>query len=1272
MKKLSLFLLAMLCCVSTGVWASELTVADGKNTNSTVPFWGGNLNSYQRSQIIYSALDLSAMSGSSIYQMTFYLSEDVATSWGDALFKISLAEVEATDFGSVDSEAAFNDAELTQVYSGNLSVAGNELVIEFKTPYAYGGGNLLINLQTITRGSGVRCYFYGTRTASDGPIHGVLGTDYFSSDITTVSSTGIARFIPKATFGYGTKSSCAKPSDLIAYNVTYNSAKVGWTTDPTASYTLEYKKSGASSWTVIENASNGTALSDLAEYTTYFVRLKKDCGEEGVSNYATTSFFTPCAPLSGELPYEYDFEDVLINDIPTCWEKIVNNNYPGVQQTSAYGTAYAGEKYLYLYGGSATTECIVILPSFATPYSDLALSFWYKNGSTEESYGQAQIGYMTDKRFASSFVSIQDLERVTEYTHVENVALGSIPANAYLAIRIGNSTNGVGKLYLDNVVISSATPTCSKPAGLAVTAIKHNGATVTWEKGSAESSVLEYKLNDAAEWTIVNPATSPYALTNLEANSSYDVRVKNSCDGIIEPSSYASTSFETPCKPFEADSENPFSENFDGLSYGQIPECWDNSEMSTRYAPQWGAVSGDKHSGSKSVCFDYDISFDGYNSFLKTISIHIGSTATLSFWYKNTGAGDFSVYYSIDGGDRVLLESGLSNQSEWTEYTKALPSACTKHDVVLSFKGTVSGSGYIYLDDILVTCAETCPRPTNLAAAVSGNTVEVTWTKGGDESEWQYICQPKDEAIDWSGAGVKTATATTVVLEDLAAVTDYTFYLRAKCSAEDFSAVASKDFKTECVSLTALSCGFEASEGFEKGTTLPECWNTLGEGWVKISDSIPHSGAQHIVFGGGADQYVILPRFEQAVNTMQISFAHRKSSFTAYLVLGTMSDPADIATFTQIGSVIISSNSTYTEVTETSLAGAPNANHYIAFRYYYNPSFGSSNGFIILDDIVAEPIPTCKVPTSLGIVGEPAANSAKLAWTPNSTEGQWNIQLSTDGVKWSDDIIAYSEIYTLTSLTASTHYYVRVQADCGGGDKSKWSDIYEFNTACGTVDAPWSENFESYDVPALPSAIFPLCWDNSESTNLSSDETAPWAVWSVYEYSSNKMIRMQNYYADEGISVINTPSIALPASPAQELSFSYSHSARDWYNDDVEVAFKVRIKAEGDAEFAVLGACEKNSTKDDQQGTEPDELKTATFDLSTFAGKTITLQFYAESNLGKGAIYVDNVKVDEKSGIVTAVATVDAEANAIKRMENGMLYIIHDGKVYNAQGVRVK
>ena len=479
--------------------------------------------------------------------------------------------------------------------------------------------------------------------------------------------------------------------------------------------------SSATDWTTIENAENGLVLDGLTENSMYSVRLQSNCGEEGASSYATTSFSTPCGALSADnLPFEYGFEDVeaggAIYYIPDCWEKIAYGNYPYVAINSTLATAHEGEKCLYFRGGNQITNCIIIFPTFETPYSELELSFWYKNGATYTFYGQGQIGYVTDKRFASTFVSIQNLERVAEYTHVENVSLAAIPQNAYLAIQFGGGTFDYdGSFYIDDVIISSTEPTCFKPTSLAISDILYNGATVTWEKGSAESCVLQYKRSDAEEWTTINNAVSPYELTGLEASTSYDVHVKNTCGEIGESDYCAIVDFETPCAPFFADSENPFSEGFEGLAKNTIPDCWDNSEMNSPYGYKWGAASN-AHTGSSCVRFNSSSANDNGNyNLLKTKPIHIGSAATLSFYYKNPVDATLALYYTIDDGEQTLLDNTFTKQDDWTLYEHALPAACVNHNLKLIFKGIsneegdpfdIEGLAFISIDDILIECEE--------------------------------------------------------------------------------------------------------------------------------------------------------------------------------------------------------------------------------------------------------------------------------------------------------------------------------------------------------------------------------------------------------------------------------------------------------------------------------------------------------------------------------------------------------------------------------------
>ena len=81
----------------------------------------------------------------------------------------------------------------------------------------------------------------------------------------------------------------------------------------------------------------------------------------------------------------------------------------------------------------------------------------------------------------------------------------------------------------------------------------------------------------------------------------------------------------------------------------------------------------------------------------------------------------------------------------------------------------------------------TCAKPTLTPGDVTATTAAFSWTAGGEETQWQYICLPASEKVDWEDAGVETTTSTNVTLESLSANTAYKFYLRAYCSEDDQS-----------------------------------------------------------------------------------------------------------------------------------------------------------------------------------------------------------------------------------------------------------------------------------------------------------------------------------------------------------------------------------------------------------------------------------------------------------------------------------------------------
>ena len=128
----------------------NVTVADGAVTNSNIPIYGYYADNYLHEQVIYPASMLTSMNGQMISDITFYCSSTYIPSW-TSIFNVSLGVTNVDTFAS----AAFIQTALTSLYTGVLTVSSedNRMTIHFDTPFTYNGGNLLLDISSITKGS---------------------------------------------------------------------------------------------------------------------------------------------------------------------------------------------------------------------------------------------------------------------------------------------------------------------------------------------------------------------------------------------------------------------------------------------------------------------------------------------------------------------------------------------------------------------------------------------------------------------------------------------------------------------------------------------------------------------------------------------------------------------------------------------------------------------------------------------------------------------------------------------------------------------------------------------------------------------------------------------------------------------------------------------------------------------------------------------------------------------------------------------------------------
>ena len=319
-RRATLLLLTMLCSL-TGAWANELTVYDGTVTNRNIPAYIFYFDDFTRSQFVIPASDLANMAGGNINALKFYTNKQNVPYTTVSTVDVYLMEVGYTTMTGLEPKA-----NGTIVYQGTLDIVsegeGGSLTIDFDTPYAYGGGNLLIGIDNTTDAGYKSIYFLGT-TVTDA---GWSGSNVTSLDNVTGA---VHNFIPKTTFTYtGGTAPLGMPVNLTVSGITANSATVNWDNpdndEGLTGFTYQYKEVSETTWGAETSISSHSAsLTGLTSNTAYNFRVKALYGANE-SSYSTVNFTTknPCAA-----PTNLIISDITASSATLSWTA-------GYQETS--------------------------------------------------------------------------------------------------------------------------------------------------------------------------------------------------------------------------------------------------------------------------------------------------------------------------------------------------------------------------------------------------------------------------------------------------------------------------------------------------------------------------------------------------------------------------------------------------------------------------------------------------------------------------------------------------------------------------------------------------------------------------------------------------------------------------------------------------------------------------------------------------------------------------------------------------------------------------
>ena len=493
------------------------------------------------------------------------------------------------------------------------------------------------------------------------------------------------------------------------------------------------------------------------------------------------------------LPYAYGFEN---NDLEAeGWTAQVTSSSSGIYNAGA-STAYEGT-YLFRFNYSET-DAYLVSPLLTGTDAGVNLSFYYKESSSTYGDEQFYVGYTTD-------------DKVTDPTEFEygSIVTASLSWQEYTAflpagtkrIAISYVYNDALYLYLDAFSFE-APGAVAKPTDLVVSDITAYSATLGWtENGTATS--WEICVNDD-ETNLISTTTNPYTFTGLTPQTTYSVKVRAVAGG--ESSSWSgAVSFTTAevCPDGKVcigtgTATNSYIPTYTYYNYSLTQQIYTAEEIGA----EGYIMSVDFHcSAEKTRTLDIYMvsttksSFDGATDWITVTEADKVFSGSVTFAAGDWTTIEFDSPFDYDGRTNIALivddntGSYVSSPSFYafnaTNQAIRIYSDGVNYDpfAPTSYNGTLlSQKNRIRLE---VGVPPTCPKPKNLAASdVTNHTATLTWTAGGEETEWTVEYTVDDTFED---AASMTVTAPTAALTGLRAESVYYARVKANCGAGDES-----------------------------------------------------------------------------------------------------------------------------------------------------------------------------------------------------------------------------------------------------------------------------------------------------------------------------------------------------------------------------------------------------------------------------------------------------------------------------------------------------
>ncbi|MGC5745871.1 fibronectin type III domain-containing protein [Chryseobacterium sp. NFX27] len=668
-----------------------------------------------------------------------------------------------------------------------------------------------------------------------------------------------------------------------------------------------------------------------------------------------------------------------------------------------------------------------------------------------------------------------------------------------------------------------------------------------------------------------------------------------------------------------------------------------------------------------------------------TVGTTTATTESVS-WTITTPAPSYDIYYSTTNTAPTSGSTPNVIGATGTTYTLTGLAPLTTYYVWVRSRCSGTDQG-IWIAGPSFTTKTFCPvvtAPTSSATGVSV-TPTFTWTANTDATGYRISIGTTSGGTDvLNNTDVGNVTTYTLPAA-LNNSTTYYYTINSYNAGVTSTSCTVRNFTTVC-----NSTNVPYTLDFENVTTpaLPACTSVVNSGsgnsWKTTTAPTGFTG-KVLNYSYNSSNAANTWFFTQGINltagvSYRIKYKYANSSGTTQypekvkVAYGSSAASAAMANTLADHSNIITNGvptNTFTDFTP-----ATTGVYYFGFQAYSAANMNQ----IYVDDININITPTCTEPSAVA-VSAITTTGASVSWTaPATAPGSgYEYYYSTSNTAPTASTTA-SGVSTTTSaplsgLNPSTTYYLWVRSVCSTSDKSAWtSTAVTFNTLCGTVMAPFSQNFDS--------GTAPTCWSNVNSTATTTDVTLFWKFSGNADYGASPInngkaagtyawVDASSPYTGAGTHTVElvTPSINLTGLTAPFISF-------DWFKNHSTTATTTVTPSTYDNNKLIVEVNDGNGwVSVFSDTTNSNQWRTVGIPLAaSYVGATIQVRFTVDKNVNGNGYYFDDLLLDNievKQNTNLATSEVSGAKNEIKAYPNPFADVLNISDISKVKSVSV-